>query len=73
MSGEREVDRGNSLLLMSEGRVDGFSLMADGCGNTTLLKRSKRVAWFSAVVTEETLRVFLELVKDWERSAKGAM
>jgi len=41
MSGEREVDRGNSLLLTSEDRVDCFSIMADGRGNTTLLKRSK--------------------------------
>ena len=67
-----EID--SSLLLTSEDRedgVDGFSIVADGHGNTTLLKRGKRVGWFSAAVNEETLTAFLELVEACERSAKG--
>ncbi len=73
MGGKREVDRGNSLLLTSEGRADGFSVVTDGRGNTTLLRWDKQVAWFSAAVTGETLRALSELVKSCERSAKGAM
>ena len=73
MSGKREVNRGNSLLLTSKDGVDGFSIVADDHRNTTLLKWDKPVAWFSAAVTEETVRMFLELVKACERSAKGAM
>ena len=61
------------MLLVSEDRVDGFSIVADDRGNTTLLRWDKRVAWFSAAVSEETLTAFLELVKACERSAKGAM
>ena len=66
MSGKREVDRGNSLLLTSKDRVDGFSIAADGRHNTTLLKRGKRVAWFSAMLSEETIRAFLELTTEKE-------
>ena len=68
MGDKREVARGNSLLLTSKDGVDDFSIMADDRHNTTLLKRGKQVAWFSAAVTEETLRALLELVKDCERS-----
>jgi len=63
MSGKREVDRGNSLLLTSKDRVDGFSITANGRGNTTLLRWSKPVAWFSTMLSEETIRAFLELIK----------
>jgi len=73
MSGKREVDRGDSLLITSKDRVDGFSIVTDGPGNITLLRWGKSVAWFSATVSEETLRAALELAKDRERSAKGAM
>ena len=71
MSGKREADRGNSLLLTNKDRANGFSIVADDRHNTTLLKRGKSVAWFSAAVTEETVRVFVELVKASEGSAKG--
>ena len=71
MISKPEVDRGNSLLLVSEDRVDGFSIVADDRHNTTLLRWDKRVAWFSAAVTGETMRAFLELVKDCEGSAEG--
>ena len=71
MSGEREVDKGNSLLLTSKDGVDGFSISADGRGNTTLLRWGKQVAWFSAAVTWETVRALSELVRSCERSAEG--
>ena len=71
MISKPEVDRGNSLLLTSKDRVDGFSIMTDGRRNTTLLRWGKLVARFSAAVTGETVRAFLELVKACERSAKG--
>ena len=71
MSGKQEVDRGNSLLLTSEDRVDGFSIVADDRHNITLLKWGKPVAWFSVAVSREVMREFLKLVKDCERSAKG--
>lgn len=70
MSGEQEVDNGDSLLT-SEERANGFSIAVDDHHNTTLLKWGKPVAWFSAAVTGEVLREFLELVKDCERNAKG--
>ena len=56
-----EID--SSLLLMSEDKANEFSIVADGCHNTTLLKQDKRVAWFSAAVTREVM-------KDCERSVK---
>jgi len=43
MSGKQEADRG-PLLLTSEDRVDGFSIMTDGRGNTMLLRWGKQVA-----------------------------
>ena len=73
MSGKPAVDRGSSLLLVSEDTADGFSIVADGCRNTTLLRWGKSVAWFSTAVSEETLTAFLELVEARERSMKGAM
>jgi len=67
-SGKQEVDKVNSLLLPSEDRANGLSIVADDRHNTTLLKWGKRVAWFSAVVTEEVVVAFLKLIKDSERS-----
>ena len=56
-----EID--SSLPLTNEGRASGFSIVADDCRNTTLLKRGKQVAWFSAMVNEETLSAFVKLIK----------
>lgn len=70
MSGEREVDRGD-FLLTDDDRANGFSIVTDDRHNTTMLKQGKPVAWFSAAVNGEVLRVFLGLVKDCERRAKG--
>ena len=73
MSCEQESNKVDFSLLSSEDKADGFSIVADSCHNIVLLKWSKPVAWFSAVVTEEVLRSFLEMVKDCERNTKGAM
>lgn len=72
MSCEQESNKVDFSLLSSEDKADGFSIVADSCHNIVLLKWSKPVAWFSAVVTEEVLRSFLEMVKDCERNTKGA-
>jgi len=68
---EQEADRGESLLLTSEFRANGFSVVTDGGSNTTLLKWGKPVAWFSAaVVSGQLIRVFLELIRECESGAK---
>ena len=71
ISHEQESNKGSSSLLSSEDRASGFSIVADDCHNTTLLKQGKRVAWFSVAVSREVMREFLKLVKDCERSTKG--
>jgi len=58
----------NNALLTSEDRANGFSIVTDESNNITLLKWSKPIAWFSAVVTEEVVVAFLKLIKDSERS-----
>lgn len=68
MSGEQEIDRANSLLLMSEDRANGFSMMTDESHNVTLLKRGRPMAWFAATVTEEVIMAFLKLIRDSEQS-----
>lgn len=73
MSGEQEIDRGDSLLLTQEDGANGFSIEADEPHKIMLLKWGKPIAWFSAAVTREVLREFLKLVKDCERSATGGV
>lgn len=68
MSDEQEIDRDNSLLLTSEDRANGFSIITDESHNVTLLKRGSPMAWFAAMVSEEVIMVFLKLVKDSEQS-----
>jgi len=68
MGYKRESHNGQPLLLSSEDKGNDFSIVCDNCHNITLSKWGKLVAWFSVVVTEETLRGFLELVKDSEKS-----
>jgi len=70
MNGEKEVDRGDSFVLTSEDRANGFSIVADDHNNITLLRWRKPVAWFSAAVTRKVVREFLELIKGCERSVK---
>jgi hypothetical protein len=73
MNHKQESDKGDPLLLSSEDRDNGFSIVADDHHNITLLRWSKPVAWFSAAVTEDVLRAFLKLVKGHEENAKGTM
>lgn len=63
MRKRQEVDKGNSLLLRSEDRASGFSITADGRHNISLLRWSEPVAWFRAIMSEETIRAFVELIK----------
>jgi len=73
MSCEQESNKADFSMLSSEDKADGFSVATDSCHNIVLLKRSKPVAWFSAVVGEEVQRALLEMVKDCERNTKGTM
>ncbi len=68
MSSEHELRRDGSLLLTSEDRANGFSIVVDESHNVTLLKQGRPMAWFAATVTEEVIVAFLELIKDSERS-----
>ncbi len=71
MSDKRKGDRDDSLLLTSEDRANGFSIVAENRHNITLLKQGKQVAWFSAAVSRKVLKEFVQLVKYCERNAKG--
>ncbi len=52
--------------LSSEDRTGGFSTTADSRNSVALLKWGKPVAWFSAMLDEKTVKVFVELVKTCE-------
>lgn len=65
---EQRVDRNDTLLLTSEDRAKGFSIVSDDYHNVTVLKRGKPFAWFSSRVTGELLREFLKLAIDYEKS-----
>jgi hypothetical protein len=52
-----------SLMLASADRAGGYSIVADERHNISLLRWSEPVAWFSAMLSEETIRAFLELIK----------
>ena len=53
----------SSLMLTSTDRASGYSVVADERHNISLLRWNKPVAWFSAAMSGETLRAFLELIK----------
>jgi len=53
----------SSLILTSADRAGGYSIVADERHNISLLRWSKPVAWFSAMLSQETKRAFLELIK----------
>ncbi len=63
---ERELHRDDSLLLTSEDRASGFSIVGDESNNITLLKQGRPMAWFAAIVTKEVIMAFLKLIKDSE-------
>ena len=68
MSPEQKSD---SLLLSSKDKVDGLYILTDKDLNITLLRGGRSVAWFSAIMTEEGLKAFLKVMKDFERSDQG--
>ena len=70
MSPEQESNEGDSLLLLSKDKADGFFTVTDNDHNITLLKWGRPLAWFSAMVTEEVLQAFLEMVNYSESSDK---
>lgn len=69
----RESNAKAAFLLSNEGKAGGFSIVCDNRHNITLLKCSKPIAWFSAAVTQETLRAFLETIKYCDGNAKHTM
>jgi len=56
-----EID--SSLLLTNEDRASGFSITADGHHSISLLRCSQPIALFSAMLSEETISAFPELIK----------
>jgi len=54
-----------SSMLNDEDRARGFSVAAN-CRNVTLLKLGKEVARFSVSLSPQTIKAFIELVKDCE-------
>lgn len=71
MFSKHEIDGSDPLLLMSEDRANGFSIVADGRRNITLLRCGKPVAWFSAMLDEKVIKVFIELVKTCGEACKS--
>ena len=61
-----ERGKGNPLSLSIKDRTDGFSVMTDDGNNITLLRWSKPIAWFSAALSEEAVKVFIRLIKACE-------
>jgi len=57
--------------LLNEDRTGGFSTMADGRHDITLLKRGKSVAWFSAMLDDKVVKAFIELVKTCEEMCES--
>jgi len=55
-----------NLLLSGEDRAAGFRIMTDSSDNITLLKNGRRVAWFSASFSEETVKALVGLAKHYE-------
>ena len=69
MSTEQES---NSLLLSSKDKVDGFYIVTDKGHDITLLRWGQTIGLVcSAMITEEGLKAFLEVMKDFERSDNG--
>lgn len=58
-----EPGKGDYSLLASTDNADGFTITADECHNISLLRLSRPVAWFSAMLSGETIGAFVELLK----------
>ena len=64
--GKTRIKR-KTLLLSDKDRAIGFCIMTDKSDNITLLKRGRRVAWFSASLNKEMVKAVVTLVKEYER------
>ncbi len=66
MSSENDLHGDDSLLLTSEDKTNGFSIVGDESHNITLFKQGRPMAWFAATVAKEVIMAFLGLIKDSE-------
>ena len=67
MNDKQEFDRDTPFVLSSTDKDNGFSIMTDDRHNIILLEWNKPVAWFSAIVTKEVIREFVELIKRYAK------
>ena len=63
MNDKKEFDRDPPFVLSNTDKDDGFSMITDDHHNIILLEWDEPVAWFSAIVTKEVIREFVELMK----------
>lgn len=66
MSSEYKLYGDDSLLLTSEDKANGFSIVGDESHSITLFKQGRPMAWFAATVAKEAIVAFLKLIKDSE-------
>lgn len=55
-----------NYFLSNQDRANGFVIETDQYNNVTLLKQGKAVACFSRITSEEAVKAFVELIKDFE-------
>lgn len=63
MNDKNVIAKEPSFILGNEEKDNGFSLMTDEYHNKTLLKHDEPVAWFSAAMSTDTIREFIDLMK----------
>ena len=66
---DQELEKIASLLLSEDERAVGFSIVADSQNNIILLKNNNRIAWFSKVLSIESLKVSINVIKAYESEA----
>ena len=63
MNDKEEFDRITPFVLSSTDKDNGFSIMTDDRHNIILLEWNKPIAWFSAAMSTDVIREFIELMK----------
>ena len=63
MNDKKEFDIDTPFVLSNADKGNGFSIITDDRHNIILLEWNNPVAWFSAIVTKEVIREFVELMK----------
>lgn len=63
MNDKKEFDIDTPFVLSNTDKDNGFSIITDDRHNIILLEWNNPVAWFSAIVTKEVIREFVELMK----------